>query len=64
MNDNRRMLTIKEAANYLGRSENAIRILISRNEISSNQGLVKIGRRSFFDKNRLDQYLDNLTTNG
>jgi len=63
MNDKKRMLSIKEAANYLGRSENAIRILISRNEITNNQGLVKIGRRSFFDKNKLDSYLDSLTTN-
>jgi len=63
MNDNKRMLSIKDAADYLGRSENALRILISRNEITINEGLVKIGRRTFIDKQKLDKYLTTLTAN-
>jgi len=62
MNELKRLLSIKEAANYMGRSENALRILICRNEITSNEGLLKDGRRTFIDKNKLDQYLDSLTT--
>ena len=58
-----RMLSVKEAADYLGRSENALRILISRNEITINEGLVKIGRRTFIDKQKLDKYLTTLTAN-
>jgi len=64
MNELKRLLSIKEAANYIGRSENALRILICRNELTDKEGLLKDGRRTFFDKNKLDRYLDSLTANG
>jgi excisionase family DNA binding protein len=50
---NRKMITIKEAAQYLGRTVPALRAMIHRREIPCK----RIGRRIFFDLKELDRWI-------
>lgn len=50
--DNRiRWMTVKDAAKYLGRSENAIRLLIYRGVLRP----YKLGRRTYLNKSEIDE---------
>jgi excisionase family DNA binding protein len=53
----KRLLTVAETAEYLGRTEGAIRKLILRREIS----FVKHGRVIRLDVRELDRWIDNDT---
>ena len=50
----RRLLTVKEASSYLGRSEAAIYHLVARREIS----VVRHGRNLRFDVKELDRWIE------
>jgi excisionase family DNA binding protein len=50
---NRKMITIREAAQYLGRTVPALRAMIHRREIPFK----RIGRRVFFELKELDRWI-------
>ena len=52
--DRPRLLNVKQAAEYLSRTPNAIRNLIAAGAIP----MVRIGRRIFFDPRELDAWID------
>lgn len=49
-----RLLTVKEAAAYIGRTEQALQHLIHRREIV----VVRKGRRVHLDRNDLDRWIE------
>lgn len=59
----KRLLSCREAAEYLGLSEAALRKRIFLRQI---KGLVRWGGRIYFDRRKLDLYIDSLElkTNG
>ena len=54
-----RLLTIKEAAAYLGRSVSSVQHLIHRRKLG---GVVSIDRRVFIDRVALDKFIEEHTT--
>ncbi len=56
--ENKRLLTVKEAAEYLGISESALRKRIFLGQVD---GLVRLGRRLYFDRPKLEKFIDELT---
>ena len=52
-----RLLTVSEAARYLGISELALRKRIFLRQM---KGLVRLGGRIYFDRHKLDQFVDEL----
>jgi len=56
----RRLLDIKQTAKYLGITEPALRKRIYLNVLSEEEGLIRWERRLFFDKIKLDQYIENI----
>ena len=61
-NQEQRLMDCKSAALYLGMTESALRKNIHLRRF--NKALVRIGGRLFFDKEKLDRLLDELTLNG
>ncbi len=59
-NENKRLLTVKEAAEYLGISESALR---KRIFLGQMEGLIRLGGRRYFDRPKLEKFIDELTTN-
>jgi len=55
--DDRRLIDVKSAANYLGISENSLRQRILKKQI---EGVVKWHGRVFFDRKKLDDFIDHL----
>ena len=53
-------LTVKDAARYLSRSENAIRILICRRTLN----VYKLGRRVYLKRCEIDRLLERSTLLG
>ena len=53
----KRLFTVPEAAEYLGRSENAIKILIHRGKLP----VTRIDRKSQIDRRALDKLIDECT---
>jgi excisionase family DNA binding protein len=53
----KRLFTVPEAAEYLGRSENAIKILIHRGKLP----VTRIDSKSQIDKKALDKLIDECT---
>jgi excisionase family DNA binding protein len=53
----KRLFTVPEAAEYLGRSENAIKILIHRGKLP----VTRIDSKSQIDKRALDKLIDQCT---
>ncbi len=49
-----RLFSVKDAARYIGRSENALRILIHRKEVPAIHG----GSRVHLDRRDLDHWID------
>jgi excisionase family DNA binding protein len=49
-----RLLTVKEAADYIGRTEQAVQHLIHKKELM----VVRRGRRVHLDRSDLDQWID------
>lgn len=58
--DNLIWLTTEEAARYIRKSTNALRIAVHKGHINAR----KFRRRLYFRKNELDLLLDNSFTNG
>ncbi len=56
-----RLLNTKQTASYLGITESALRRRIFQSELTERNGLVRIGSRIFFDKNKLDRFIDKLS---
>ena len=63
MQEEKRLLSCKEAAEYLGISEPALRKRIFLRQI---KGLVRLGGRIYLDKRKLDRFIDSIEvpTNG
>ena len=61
-NQERRLLDCKSAAIYLGMTESALRKNIHLRRF--NKALIRIGGRLYFDKQKLDRYIDNLNLEG
>jgi excisionase family DNA binding protein len=57
-NENKRLLTVKEAAEYLGISESALR---KRIFLGQMEGLIRLGGRRYFDRPKLEKFIDELT---
>ena len=55
-----RLLDCKQAAKYLGISEPALRKRIHLRQI---RGLVKLGGRVYFDREKLSRFIDELEVN-
>ncbi len=55
--EEKRLLSCKEAAGYLGISELALRKRIFLRQI---KGLIRLGGRIYFDKKKLDSFIDGL----
>ncbi len=55
--EEKKLLTCKEAAKYLGISELALRKRIFLRQV---KGLVRLGGRIYFDRKKLDQFVDEL----
>ncbi len=53
----KRLFTISEAAEYLGRSENAVKLLIHRGKLP----VTRIDRKSQIDRKALDKLIDECT---
>jgi excisionase family DNA binding protein len=53
----KRLFTVPEAAEYLGRSENAVKILIHRGKLP----VTRIDSKSQIDKKALDKLIDECT---
>ena len=53
----KRLFTVAEAAQYLGRSENAVKLLIHRGKLP----VTKIDTKSQIDKDALDKLIDDCT---
>ncbi len=53
----KRLFTVPEAAEYLGRSENAVKLLIHRGKLP----VTHIDRKSQIDKKALDKLIDECT---
>jgi len=53
----KRLFTVHEAAEYLGRSENAVKLLIHRGKLP----VTRIGSKSQIDKKGLDTLIDECT---
>ena len=53
----KRLFTVAEAAQYLGRSENAVKLLIHRGTLP----VTKIDSKSQIDKDALDKLIDDCT---
>ena len=51
--ESKRLLTVKEAAEYLGISESALRKRIFLGQVD---GLVRLGRRLYFDRPKLEKF--------
>lgn len=56
-----RLMDCKQAAEYLGMSLPALRKRIFLRQI---KGLVRIGGRVFFDRKKLDRFIDEAEING
>lgn len=59
--EEKRLLSCKEAARYLGISESALRKRIFLRQI---KGLVRLGGRIYFDRKKLDWWIDEAEING
>jgi hypothetical protein len=55
--DDKRLLSFREAAMYLGISEAALR---KRRFLGQLKGLIRLGGRLYFDKSKLDKFIDKL----
>ena len=55
--EEKRLLTCKEAARYIGISEPALRKRIFLRQV---KGLVRLGGRLYFDRKKLEQFIDEL----
>jgi len=55
--DEKRLLSFRDAASYLGISEAALR---KRRFLGQLEGLVRLGNRLYFDKRKLDKFVDRL----
>jgi excisionase family DNA binding protein len=53
-----RLISLREAALYLGRTEEALRMMVRRNQVP---GVVRIGRKTQFDRRKLDAWIANRT---
>ncbi len=58
--EEKRLLTCREAAKYLGITESALRKRIFLRQL---KGLVRLGGRLYFDKRKLDKFIDELEIN-
>lgn len=57
--DEQKLLTVSETADYLGISENALRMMMKRGQIS---GMMKLGeRKTRFNKRALDRWIERRT---
>ncbi len=61
-NQEQRLMDCKSAALYLGMTESALRKNIHLRRF--NKALVRIGGRLFFDKEKLDKLIDDLSLAG
>ena len=52
-----RLLSCKEAANYIGITEAALRKRIFLRQVA---GLVRLGGRLYFDRKKLEKFIDDL----
>jgi excisionase family DNA binding protein len=52
------LLTVKDAADYLGISESALRKRIHLGQVG---GLIRLGERLYFDRPKLEKFIDELT---
>jgi len=59
----KRLLTIGEAADYLGYKSNTVWKMIGENKLTEEHGLLDWNGRKRFDKQKLDQFIETLTTN-
>lgn len=55
----RRLMTVKEGGEYIGKTEDAMRLMIHRGEIKY-PAIKRIGARVFVDLRELDKWVDNL----
>jgi len=55
--EEKRLLDCKEAAKYIGISEAALRKRIFLRQV---KGLVRLGGRLYFDRKKLDKFIDGL----
>jgi len=59
--DEKRLLSCQEAAKYIGISEPALRKRIFLRQV---KGLVKLGGRLYFDRKKLEKFIDELEIQG
>lgn len=53
-----RLLTVRDAASYIGRSEQAVQHLIFQRDLP----VIRVGRRVHLDRRDLDAWIDNSKT--
>ncbi len=55
--EDKKLLSFREASEYLGISEAALR---KRRFLGQLRGLIRLGGRLYFDKSKLDKFVDSL----
>jgi len=64
MLQNKRLIRVNEAAEYLGYKPSTLTRMIKQGDINEVHGLGVWNGRIRFDKKKLDEFIENLTTNG